>query len=127
MARVRNSAVLKRLALPAMDAVFWDVLRSGLPAADRESRTRVCESSYRAGSWSRGRLVVQVVVKRPGGTFVPRCFRLLTSMPSGEMSGENLLALYRKRGKAEGHMGEPMSVSQALSSMAAPQEPLLGP
>ena len=42
---------------------------------------------------------------------------LLTSMPSGEMSGEDLLALYRKRGKAEGHLGELMSVvAPALSS-----------
>ena len=35
------------------------------------------------------------------------------------MSGEALLALYRGRGKAEGHLGEPMSVvSPALSSMS---------
>ena len=33
------------------------------------------------------------------------------------MSGEDLLALYRKRGKAEGHLGELMSVvAPALSS-----------
>jgi len=31
-------------------------------------------------------------------------------MPSGEVSGDDLLALYRKRGKAEGHLGELMSV-----------------
>ena len=38
-------------------------------------------------------------------------------MTSGEMSGEDLLALYRKRGKAEGHLGELMSVvAPALSS-----------
>ena len=81
-----------------------------------EPRTWVCESSYRAGSWSRSRRVVQVVVERPG-ELIPRCFWLLTSMPSGEMSGEDLLALYRKRGKAEGHLGELMSVvAPALSS-----------
>ena len=114
VARVRNNAVLKRLALPAMDAVVWDALRNGAPAG--EPRTWVCESSYRAGSWSRSRRVVQVVVERPG-ELIPRCFWLLTSMPSGEMSGEDLLALYRKRGKAEGHLGELMSVvAPALSS-----------
>ena len=114
VARVRNNAVLKRLALPAMDAVVWDALSNGAPAG--EPRTWVCESSYRAGSWSRSRRVVQVVVERPG-ELIPRCFRLLTSMPSEEMSGEDLLALYRKRGKAEGHLGELMSVvSPALSS-----------
>ena len=113
-ARVRNNAVLKRLALPAMDAVVWDALSNGAPAG--EPRTWVCESSYRAGSWSRSRRVVQVVVERPG-ELIPRCFWLLTSMPSEEMSGEDLLALYRKRGKAEGHLGELMSVvAPALSS-----------
>ena len=115
VARVRNNAVLKRLALPAMDAVVWDALSNGAPAA-AEPRAWVCESSYRAGSWSRSRRVVQVVVERPG-ELIPRCFWLLTSMPSGEMSGEDLLALYRKRGKAEGHLGELMSVvAPALSS-----------
>ena len=114
VARVRNNAVLKRLALPAMDAVVWDALSNGVPAG--EPRTWVCESSYRAGSWSRSRRVVQVVVERLG-ELIPRCFWLLTSMPSGEMSGEDLLALYRKRGKAEGHLGELMSVvAPALSS-----------
>ena len=114
VARVRNNAVLKRLALPAMDAVVWDALSNGAPAG--EPRTWVCESSYRAGSWSRSRRVVQVVVERPG-ELIPRCFWLLTSMPSGEMSGEDLLALYRRRGKAEGHLGELMSVvAPALSS-----------
>ena len=109
-----GNAVLKRLALPAMDAAVWDALSNGAPAA--EPRTWVCESSYRAGSWSRSRRVVQVVVERPG-ELIPRCFWLLTSMPSGEMSGEDLLALYRKRGKAEGHLGELMSVvAPALSS-----------
>ena len=114
VARVRNNAVLKRLALPAMDAVVRDALRNGAPAG--EPRTWVCESSYRAGSWSRSRRVVQVVVERPG-ELIPRCFWLLTSIPSEEMSGEDLLALYRKRGKAEGHLGELMSVvAPALSS-----------
>ena len=114
VARVRNNAVLKRLALPAMDAAVWDALSNGVPAG--EPRTWVRESSYRAGSWSRSRRVVQVVVERPG-ELIPRCFWLLTSMPSEEMSGEDLLALYRKRGKAEGHLGELMSViAPALSS-----------
>ena len=124
VARVRNNAVLKRLALPAMDAVVWDALSTGAPAG--EPRTWVCESSYRAGSWSRSRRVVQVVVERPG-ELIPRCFWLLTSMPSEEMSGEDLLALYRKRGKAEGHLGELMSVvAPGPVVHVAPQEPLPG-
>ncbi|MCE2397923.1 MAG: hypothetical protein J4F34_02590 [Gemmatimonadetes bacterium] len=64
----------------------------------------------------RSRRVVQVVVERPG-EFIPRCFWLLTSMSSEEMSGDDLLALQHRRGKAEGHLGELMSVvSPALSS-----------
>ena len=124
VARVRNNAVLKRLALPAMDAAVWDALSNGVPAG--EPRTWVCESSYRAGSWSRSRRVVQVVVERPG-ELIPRSFWLLTSIPSGEMSGEDLLALYRKRGKAEGHLGELMSVRRPGPVVhVAPQEPLPG-
>ena len=69
---------------------------------------------------------MQVVVERPG-ELIPRCFWLLTSIPSGEMSGEDLLALYRKRGKAEGHLGELMSVvSPAPVVHVTPQEPLPG-
>ena len=115
MARVRNNAVLKRLALPAIDAVVWDALQDPPPAGS-EPRTWIREESYRAGSWSRARRAVQVVVERPG-ELIPRCFWLLTSMPCEEMSGEDLLALYRGRGKAEGHLGELMSVvDPALSS-----------
>ena len=115
VARVRNNAVLDRLALPAIDSVVWEALRSGAPAGD-EPRAWVRESSCRAGSWSRSRRIVQVIVERPG-ELIPRCFWLLTSMAAEDMSGEDLLALYRKRGKAEGHLGELMSVvSPALSS-----------
>ena len=119
VARVRNNAVLKRLALPAIDAVVWDALSND--GGGGEPRTWIRESSYRAKSWSRARRVVQVVVERPG-ELIPRCFWLLTSMPPGEISGEALLALYRRRGKAEGHLGELMSVvSPALSSAPRPK------
>ena len=90
------------------------------------------ESSYQAGSWSRPRRVVQVVAERPG-ELIPQCFWLLTSMASGEISGEDLLELYRKRGKAEGHLGELASVvSPALSSIefgdyGVPPPPARGP
>ena len=115
VARVRNNARLKRMALPAIDAMVWEALEGGAPAG-REPQTWVRERTYRAGSWSRSRRVVQVVVERPG-ELIPRCFWLLTSMPEDEVSGEDLLAMYRKRGKAEGHLGELMSVvSPALSS-----------
>ena len=34
VARVRNNAVLKRLALPAIDAVVWEALNNGAPAGE---------------------------------------------------------------------------------------------
>ena len=103
VARVRNNAVLKRLALPAMDAVVWEALLAGRPYEGDEPRIWVCEAAepYRAGSWSRTRRVVQVLVEEPGELF-PRSFWLLTSLSAGQVTGEELLAMYRQRGKAEG-------------------------
>ena len=62
--------MLKRLALPAIDALVWDALSND---GGGEPRTWIRESSYRATSWSRPRRVVQVVVERPG-ELIPRCF-----------------------------------------------------
>ena len=128
VARVRNNAVLKRLALPAIDALAWDALLAGRPYEGDEPRTWVCESPepYRAGSWSRARPVVQVLVEEPGELF-PRSFWRLTSLPAGQVTGEELLAMYRQRGKAEGHMGELMSVvNPALSSSPRPKRHYCG-
>ena len=59
--------------------------------------------------------------KEPGELF-PRTFRLLTSLSADQVTGEELLAMYRQRGKAEGHMGELMSVvNPALSSSPRPK------
>ena len=55
--------MLKHLALPAIDAAVWDALNNGAPGG--EPRIWIRESSHRAGSWSRSRRVVQVVVERP--------------------------------------------------------------
>ena len=123
VARVRNNAVLKRLALPAVDALAWEALLAGRPYEGDESRTWVCEAAepYRAGSWSRARRVVQVLVEEPG-ELIPRTFWLLTSLSADQVTGEELLAMYRQRGKAEGHMGELMSVvNPALSSSPRPR------
>ena len=94
VARVRNNAVLKRLALPAMDAAVWDALSNGVPAG--EPRAWVCESSYRAGSWSRSRRVVQVVVERPGAAPTPlpapaaaRTPRCLQASETGSVRSQN--------------------------------------
>ena len=96
---------------------------AGRPYEGDEPRTWVCEAAepYRAGSWSRTRRVVQVLVEEPGELF-PRTFWLLTSLSADQVTGEELLAMYRQRGKAEGHMGELMSVvNPALSSSPRPK------
>ena len=124
VARVRNNAVLKRLALPAMDAVVWDALSNGAPAG--EPRTWVCESSYRAGSWSRSRRVVQVVVERPG-ELIPRCFWLLTSMPlRGDVrrGPPGAVPQTRQGGGPPGRADERRGPGPVVD--VAPQEPLPG-
>ena len=121
VARIRNNAVLKRLAVPAIDALAYEAL-DRLEDSDR-CATWSCEldEEYRAGSWSRGRRVVRILVERPGELF-PRSFRLITSLPAGEMSAGALLAMYRQRGKAENHMGLSVSVvAPALSSSPRPK------
>ena len=62
-----------------------------------------------------------MVLERPGELY-PDHFWLLTSLGRKRYEGEKLLATYRKRGKAEGHMGELMDVlDPALSSASRPK------
>ena len=71
---------------------------------------------YAAQSWSCSRRVVLVVQERPDELFLHH-FWLITNWAMEQMSGEDLLALYRQRGTAEGHWGELKSVlDPALSS-----------
>jgi hypothetical protein len=53
--------------------------------------------------------VVLVVLEKPGELF-SESFWLVTNWPDNEQPAPELLELYRRRGKAEGHMGEWMSV-----------------
>ena len=48
VARVRNNAVLKRMALPALDEVVWDALSNG-PPGDGEPRAWFREESMSSG------------------------------------------------------------------------------
>ena len=72
----------------------------GRPA--ERPREWVVEQTYRAGSWQRERRVLIVVQEHPRELF-RRCFFLVTNLP---YPPTKILALYRRRGKAEGHMGE---------------------
>ena len=77
--------------------------------------------SYQAESWERARRVVLVVEEQPGKLY-PKHFWLLTSLSRKRCEAPELLAKYRKRGKAEGHMGELMDVlDPALSSAPRPK------
>jgi hypothetical protein len=113
VARVKNNAVLNRMAEPYLHRP------PGRPP--KEPRTWIHELTYQAGSWSRARRVVLVVLERKDDLFLHH-FWLITSWTSAERSGEDLLEMYRQRGTAEGHMGELMSVlNPALSSAERPK------
>lgn len=116
--RIRRNAVLDRMA--------QDLVRRPPGRPPKEPRTWVHELRYGAGSWSRERRVVLVVQERPGELFL-HTFFLLTSFAVQEMPAEELLALYRRRGKAEGHFGELVGVvDPALSSTNRPKSTYRG-
>jgi hypothetical protein len=101
VARLRNNAVLDRMAAPYLSRP------PGRPHA--EPRTWCYELDYRAEPWSRQRRAVLVVMERTEEFFLHH-FWLVTSWTPEQKDAHALLALYRQRGTAEGHMGELMSV-----------------
>ncbi len=108
VARVKNNAVLNRMAEP--------FLKRPPGRRPQEPRTWFYEMTYQAESWSRERRVVLVVLEREGELFLHH-FWLITNWTEDQVSAEDLLAMYRRRGVAEGHFGELMSVLHpALSS-----------
>ena len=108
VARMRNNRVLDRMAGPHLRRP------PGRPPA--EPRMWFHEMDYQAGTWSRARRVVLVVLERPGDLLLDH-FWLLTSISAAAVPAGALLAHYRQRGTAEGHFGELMDVlAPALSS-----------
>jgi hypothetical protein len=108
VARVRNNAVLDRLAKPYLTRP------PGRPP--EEPRTWCYELTYRAAEWTRERRVVLVVCERPGELFLDY-FWLITNWSEEQLDGWQLLDLYRERGTGEGHLGEFKDVLEpALSS-----------
>lgn len=111
IARIRNNQVLDRLAEPYLSRP------PGRPP--HEPRVWCHEQRYRAESWQRSRRVVLVVQEQPGELFLHH-FWLITNLRPSRCGAHDLLQRYRKRGKAEAHMGELMDVlNPALS--AAPR------
>jgi len=112
MARLRNNAVLDAMAQPHLKRP------RGRPP--EQPRVWCHEYRYQAGPWDRSRRVVLVVLEQPDDLFLHH-FWLVTNMSPRQCSGEQLLALYRKRGKAEAHFGELMDVlNPALSASPRP-------
>jgi len=108
VARLRNNKVLERMAWPHLKRP------AGRPPAD--PRVWFHEMTYRAGSWSKARRVVLVVLERPDELLLDR-FWLITSLDAESVPAAELLELYRQRGRAEAYMGELMDVlAPALSS-----------
>ena len=110
--RLRSNAALDRLAAPFLTRP------PGRPPA--EGRTWFHELSYRAGSWSRARRVVLVVLERPDEQqclFLDHFF-LLTSASPDEESPEALLDRYRQRGTAESDFGAFKSTLRTTLSSA---------
>lgn len=106
--RLRTNARLESLAAPYLSRP------PGRPP--HEPREWLYELDYQAASWSRSRRVVLVVQERPGELFLHHFF-LLTSWSIPQRLANDLLALYRRRGTAEAHLGELVNViAPSLSS-----------
>jgi hypothetical protein len=116
VARLKTNAALERLAAPLLA-----LPRSPVPAG--EERVWTHEMTYRAGSWTHPRRVVLVVVERSreqGELFLDHFF--LLSNASVAITGEALLARYRKRGGAEKDFGDwNQALDVALSSAPRPK------
>jgi len=95
--RLRSNAALQRQAQAHLKRP------RGRPP--REPREWAIEQRYQAGSWDHERRAILVVQERPDDLFLHH-FWLITSLDPDQYSPEQVLALYRQRGKAEGHMGE---------------------
>jgi len=114
VARLRTNSRLEELARPHLEASSTEPPKEG-------QRLSFFELSYKAKSWSRPRRVV-LIDKHVAGELLPQHFFLVTNWSSEQIPPEVLLAIYRRRGLAEGRLGELKSVLEpALSSAARPK------
>jgi hypothetical protein len=96
LGRLRGNSRMQKLAQP---------LKRPVGRPPDELREWCHELSYQADSWKKPRRVVLVVQEKPDDLF-PHAFFIVTNLEEYECSAQKLLDLYRKRGKAEAHMGE---------------------
>lgn len=119
VARLRSNRALHRLAEPYLKRP------PGRPPW--EGRTWLHELRYRAGTWERERRVILVFLERRNaqGELFPDHFFLLTNAPAEEVSAEELLERYRRRGRAEKDFGDWKSALDVrLSSSPRPNNHL---
>lgn len=97
LGRLRSHTGLQKLAAPLLKRP---------PGRPPEQPREWCHDlEYQAGSWSAPRRVVLVVQERPDDLLL-HAFFLVTNLGKFDWPPEKVLALYRKRGSAEAHMGE---------------------
>ena len=101
LGRLRSHSGLQKLAAPHLKRP------SGRPP--EQPREWCHDLEYQAGSWSAPRRVVLVVQERPDDLLL-HAFFLVTNLGKFDWPPEKVLALYRKRGSAEAHMGEVLSL-----------------
>jgi len=113
VARIRNNAVLDKLAEP--------YLKRPVGRPTNEGREWTVETTYKAAAWTKKRRVVLVVNERHDELFLHH-FWLVTSWTEDQKSANDLVPHYRQRGTAEGYFGELMDAIQpALSSNKRPK------
>ncbi len=97
LGRLRSHKGLQKLAAP--------YLKRPRGRPPEQAREWCHDLEYQAGSWPAPRRVVLVVQERPDDLLL-HAFFLVTNLGKFDWPPEKLLALYRKRGSAEAHMGE---------------------
>jgi len=115
LGRLRNNAVLDRLAAPHLTR------NPGRPP--KEGYERVIEmGSYQCDSWRHAQRLVLVIVDKPDAVtgqlnLLPDYFYLVGNWPAEQKNGWQLLEHYRKRGTFEDRLGEfNQAVGPGLSS-----------
>jgi len=97
LGRLRSHTGLQTLAAP--------YLKRPRGRPPEQPREWCHDLEYQAGSWPSPRRVVLVVQERPDDLLL-HTFFLVTNLNKFHWPPEKVLALYRKRGSAEAHMGE---------------------
>ena len=97
LGRLKSNSVLQAKAAPYLTRP---------PGRPPETPREWCHDlDYQAGSWESPRRVVLVVQENPDDLLL-HAFFLVTNLNKLDYPPETVLARYRKRGKAEAHMGE---------------------